>query len=99
MDGFLKPENLTAILFVRVCHFAKEDFKRDLQVYEYLLHTEISVNQSKISLYWSEKTESSNILILDSDLASQFVKTRSFDVRIEMASKFLCESDFSTNRL
>ena len=32
---FLKPENLTALLSVRVCHFAKEDFKRDLQVYEY----------------------------------------------------------------
>ena len=37
MDGFLKPENLTAcyILSVRVCHFAKEDFKQALQVYEY----------------------------------------------------------------
>ena len=28
MDGFLKPENLTAILSVRVCYFAKEVFKR-----------------------------------------------------------------------
>ena len=28
-------KNLTAILSVRVCHFTKEDFKRDLQVYEY----------------------------------------------------------------
>ena len=35
MDGFLKRENLTAILSVRVCHFTKEDFKRDLQVFEY----------------------------------------------------------------
>ena len=33
LGGFLKRENLTAILSVRVCLFTKEDFKRDLQVY------------------------------------------------------------------
>ena len=31
----------------RVCHFAKEDFKRDLQVYKYWSGI------SKISLYWN----------------------------------------------
>ena len=33
MDGFLKRENLTAILSVRVCHFTKEDFKGALLEY------------------------------------------------------------------
>ena len=35
MDGFLKRENLTTILSVWVYHFTKQDFKRDLQVYEF----------------------------------------------------------------
>ena len=32
---WIDSSNLNAILSVRVCHFANEDFKRDLQVYEY----------------------------------------------------------------
>ena len=33
--GSMDSSDPTAILSVRVCHFTKEDFKRDLQVYEY----------------------------------------------------------------
>ena len=31
--GSMDSSDLTAILSVRVCHFTKEDFKRDLQVH------------------------------------------------------------------
>ena len=33
--GSMNSSDVTAVLSVRVCHITKEDFKRDLQVYEY----------------------------------------------------------------